>query len=249
MRSLSAAATVAAAFSFVGEGSAANATSSDAQEIALLKQQLQDARRSRKVAEVAAAADIANVTEQLRLLNTVKAELMRTRPKLANAKQELAEATAQLQELKEGLGHHGSGPVAVWMISFPYQWIIALLTFLLGLLAALGPEELVASFHSVNGALATGLLVAGSCSLLASDFFGMGTSWLDANCALLNGSSSLVGYLLWALVTCWGLIRWRSKVPFVLFTTVEVLHVSAPENMPADCQRPLVANDHEAARA
>lgn len=189
------------------------------------------------MAEEEATADIANVTRQLRLLKKVKAELMATRPKLATAQQELAEATAQLQDLKEGLGNRGSGPLAVWMISFPYQWMIALLTLLLGLLAALGPEGFVSSFHSVNGSLATGLLVAGSCSLLAACLSGKSTNWLDANCALLDGSGSLLGYLLWAGVTGWGFFRWRSKVPFVLFTTVEVLHVSAPE----EAQRPLLA--------
>jgi len=193
-----------------------------------LRKELEDERRSRKVEEAAALAAIANVSAEMKLERRDQEEITSLRPQLAAAREELARQSQQIKDLQMSLGRLGSGPLAVWLVSCPFQWPLAIVTGLVGLVGLLGPDGLVAAYHSVVGCFFTGLLLASCATFVASNLFGHGCSWLDASSSLLSGSAYPGSYLLWAGVTGGSLLRWRSKVPFVFFASVETLHLQAP---------------------
>lgn len=206
-----------------------------------LKKQLEDEKRSRLVQEAAATEAIRNVTEQMQLRRQAEKTTAETRSRLDIALHDLAEEKNEVKNLKEALQKQGNGTVAVWLVSSHWQWSMALLAALVGMFGLVGTDALVIAFHSLVGSLLTGLLLAGSVGFLGSNLFGEGTSWLDANDAVLNGAGSYTSYFVWLVTTCLSLFRWRSNIPVILFAQVETLHLNtAGEITEEDCQQPLL---------
>lgn len=172
-----------------------------------LKKQLEDEKRSRLVQEAAATEAIRNVTEQMQLRRQAEKTTAETRSRLDIALHDLAEEKNEVKNLKEALQKQGNGTVAVWLVSSHWQWSMALLAALVGMFGLVGTDALVIAFHSLVGSLLTGLLLAGSVGFLGSNLFGEGTSWLDANDAVLNGAGSYTSYFVWLVTTCLSLFR------------------------------------------
>ncbi|CAL1133188.1 unnamed protein product [Cladocopium goreaui] len=211
------------------------------QDMDSLKKQLEDEKRSRLVQEAAATEAIRNVTEQMQLRRQAEKTTAETRSRLDSALHDLAEEKNEVKDLREALQKQGNGTVAVWLVSSHWQWTMALLAALVGMFGLVGTDALVIAFHSLVGSLLTGLLLAGSVGFLGSNLFGEGTSWLDANDAVLNGAGSYTSYFVWLVTTCLSLFRWRSNIPVILFAQVETLHLNtAGEITEEDCQQPLL---------
>ncbi|CAJ1437808.1 unnamed protein product [Effrenium voratum] len=191
-----------------------------------LRAQLEDERRSRQVQEAAAVEAINNVTAQMRKRREVETELTSTRSKLQKVLDELAAEKLEVKDLKGSLQTQGTGPLTVWLLSSHWQWTIASLAAAVGAFGVFGADGLVIAFHSFMGCLVTGLLVAGCLDFIFGNVFGAGISWLDSNAELLNGAGSYTAYIVWLLVTCFSLFRWRSKVPVILFAQVDTLHLN-----------------------
>jgi len=213
----------------------------DSKEIHDLQKQLEDEKRSRLVQEAAATEAIRNVTEQMRLRRETEEKMAETRSRLESLHQELTENKDEIKNLKEALQKQGSGTVAVWLVSSHWQWTMALLAAMVGVFGLMGTDALVIAFHSLVGSVLTGLLLAGCVDFLGSNLFGEGSSWLDANDAVLNGAGGYISYIVWLLTTCLSLFRWRSNIPVILFAKVETLHLNtAGEITEEDCQQPLL---------
>lgn len=219
----------------------ADAAADSTQEIEKLRRKLQDAEMSRRVQEAAALEAIANVSTQMLLRQQAANDLAATRARLASLFEELKSEKRVVQDLRASLQGEGNGPVTVWLVSSHWQLTIAILAALVGVFGVVGPDALVIALHSGFGSVLTGLLVSGSFDFVSSYFFGKGMSWLDASCALLAGRGSLFAYVIWLVVTCASLIRWRSNIPLILFAKVETLHLTGTDDDDeSDRARPLL---------
>merc|ERR1711971_1468698 len=97
-----------------------------------------------------------------------------------------------------------------------FEWLLALCAGLLGLLAVVGPDAFQQGVLSIVGSLLGGLLIAvGVCCLFspphrewAPEEDGvLGSMW-----GFIKGDGDAVGYVIWALTSTLGLMRWHLGV-------------------------------------
>eukprot|EP00913_Durusdinium_trenchii_P001221 g1124.t1 len=207
----------------------------DSKKVHDLQDELKDEKRSRLVQEAAATEAIRNVPDSRnsswqrpgRGWRACSRSLLARKMKSRTSKRPLK--NKEVEHLQFG-----------WTRS---RWTIAVLAALLGIFGLTGKDALVLSFHSFVGSLLTGLLLAGSVGFVVSNLFGEGTSWLDANAAITNGTGSYTCYFVWLLVTCTlaGLQFFFAFAQRYSTCFVDTLHLNAGGDITEqDCQQPLL---------
>lgn len=226
------------------EGPPRAAGEDDKTLIADLWRQLKAEQSAREAAQ-AEAESLLKQTEDLKAQNQqLSDQLTAAGPELDQAKSDLAEALDRDKEKEEALKSSNAGPVTVFLLATPYQALIALIAGFVGVLALLGSPSFSWGFHSVCGAVLSGLLAASGVSYAVAAGKAEpdeGVSWLKTSGNLVSGQGDLAGNATWLIVVILYIIRWRSKIIFALWARVDTLHLlqSAPQ---AAAREPLLAH-------